>query len=308
MVMAEPDWDLYRSFLAVLRLHSLSAAARTLGLTQPTVGRHIAALEVALGKVALFTRSPAGLVATETALDLAPHAEAMAAAAAAFTRAASGEAEEARGTVRITASEMVGGAVLPEILADLQVSHPGITVELALSNRTEDLLRRDADIAVRMVRPQQLALLAQYLGRIGLGLFAHHRYLERRRAPKSVAELAEHTIIGFDRDAAAARSLAGSALAVTRDQFAFRCDSDLAQWAAVRAGLGIGVAQLGLARREPELVQLLPRAVRFHLDVWLAMHEDLRASRRMRLVFDHLAHALRNYVATCQATSTTLTG
>src|SRR5579859_4753296 len=159
MMSTAPGWELYRSFLAVVREKSLSAAARSLSLTQPTLGRHVDALEEALG-MPLFTRSQAGLIATDGALRLVPHAEAMASAAAALVRAASGEADEARGAVRITASEMVGTEVLPPMLAAFREQHPRIAVELVVSNRAQDLLRRDADIAVRMVKPTQGALLA----------------------------------------------------------------------------------------------------------------------------------------------------
>ena len=151
---------------------SLSGAARRLGLTQPTVGRHIDALEAALG-LTLFTRSPRGLAPTTAALALAPHVEAMAASAAALARTASGEAAADRGVVRVTASEIIGCEVLPPILAAFRAEHPGIAVELALTNRNEDLARRDADIAVRMVRPTQSALARA----------AHRRFAHRPLCP-----------------------------------------------------------------------------------------------------------------------------
>jgi DNA-binding transcriptional LysR family regulator len=295
-IAAEPGWELYRSFLAVLRERSLSAAARRLRLTQPTLGRHIAALEAALG-VALFTRSPGGLAPTPAALGLATHAEAMAAAAEALRRAASGEAGEERGTVRLTASEIMGAEVLPAMLADFRARHPEITLELVLSNRSEDLLRREADIALRMLRPRQAALTARRIGSVGIGLYAHRRHVETFGLPRSLEEFARHPIIGFDRDDSSWRSLGDLGLPVTREAFAFRADSDLAQLAALRAGLGIGGCQHAIARREPDLLPVLPRAVSFSLEMWLAMHEDLRASRRVRLLFDHLAEALAGHAA-----------
>src|SRR5207249_934650 len=159
--MAAPDWDLYQSFLAVMTTGSLSGAARQLVIAQPTVGRHIEALEQALGGIALFTRSPGGLRPTETALALEPHARAMAVAAEALVRTASGEAEAIRGAVRVTASEVMGAEVLPPILTSFHEANPDVQIELVLSNRAEDLLRRESDIAVRMVRPTQEALLAR---------------------------------------------------------------------------------------------------------------------------------------------------
>jgi DNA-binding transcriptional LysR family regulator len=293
--MREPDWSHYRALGAVLSEGSLSAAARALGVTQPTVGRQIAELERSLG-VALFTRSPQGLRPTDTARDLRPHAEAMAAAAGALTRAASGGASEARGVVRVTASEIVGAEVLPAILADLLRTQPGVTVEQVLSNRAEDLLRGEADIAIRMVQPAQEALVARRIGDVELGLYAHRRYLEGRSIPAGVADMAGHVIVGFDQGTPFLRDLL-TRLPVTREQFRYRADSDLAQLAAVRAGVGMGFIQHPIARRDPDLVRLLAGQLEFSLPIWVAMHEDLRASRRMRLTFDALAEGLAAYLA-----------
>ena len=168
MIRQASKWDELRTFVEVTRDGSLSGAARRLGLTQPTVGRHIDALEATLG-LTLFTRSPRGLTPTPAALALGPHVEAMAAAAAALGRAASGEAAADRGAVRVTASDVVGCEVLPPILAAFQAGHPGIAIELALTNRNEDLARRDADIAVRMVRPIQSGLVARKIGAARIG-------------------------------------------------------------------------------------------------------------------------------------------
>jgi DNA-binding transcriptional LysR family regulator len=292
----ESGWEHYRSFLGVLREGSLSGAARTLGLTQPTLGRHIDALEEALG-IKLFARSQHGLVPTHGALDLAPHAEAMEAAAQALVRAASGEAGEIRGAVRLTASEMVGAEVLPAILAGFREQHPQIALELALSNRNQDLSRRDADIAVRMVRPTQKMLIAKRVGTVQIGLYAHRRYLARHGTPRTIADLARHALIGFDRDASAFRSLGSSGLPVTRDIFALRTDHDQAQLNALRTGFGIGGCQAGIAARERDLVPVLPREIGFRLEMWLVMHEALRENRRVRLLYDHLDQALRGYAA-----------
>jgi len=291
---AEPGWELYRSFLAVLQEGSLSAAARRLALTQPTVGRHVQALEERLA-VPLFTRSPSGLAPTAAARDLLPHAEAMAAAAEALRRAASGEAAEERGTVRVTASEVIGAEVLPAMLARFGEAHPAIAIELVLTNRTEDLLRHEADLAVRMARPRQAALVARHIGAMGLGFYAHRRYVEANGLPKSVEALARHRLIGFDRDDSAWRSVGADELAVLRRHFVFRSDSDLAQLAALRAGIGIGGVQHGIARRDPGLVPVLPRVFAFELPIWLVLHEDLRASRRVGLLLDHLARELTAY-------------
>jgi DNA-binding transcriptional LysR family regulator len=294
MADAAPGWDLYRSFLAVLREGSLSAAARALDLTQPTLGRHIAELEEALGQ-SLFLRSQAGLSPTRAALQLAPHAEAMASSASALLRSASGALDEPEGSVRVTASEIMGVEVLPPILADFREAHPKIVIELALSNLNQDILRREADIALRMARPTQTALLARKLGMVPVGLFAHRRYLARHGMPQSIDDLRGHAVIGFDADASAVRTFRQSGLPVTRALFAFRSDSDHAQLAALRSGFGIGGCQTRIAARDPDLVAVLPNAFRFALEMWLVMHEDLKGSRRVRLLYDHLAEALLAY-------------
>lgn len=295
MTERDPGWELLRTFLDVVRNGSLSGAARRLKLSQPTVGRHIDALEAALG-LALFTRSPRGLIPTSAALALVQHAESMEAAAGALHRAASGEAATDRGTVRVTASEIMGCEVLPAILSDFRRRHPGIALELALTNRNEDLLLRDADIAVRMVRPTQKALLARRIGIARIGLYAHQDYVAAFGLPNSVADLGAHCLIGFDRDARSFASVGPVAQQISREQFGFRCDSDPAQLAALRAGLGIGGCQVNLAARMPELVPVLPKALKFELELWIAMHEDLKATRSARLLFDHLAIGLAGYL------------
>jgi len=295
MTQTEPGWELYRTFLEVVRDGSLSGAARRLSLTQPTVGRHIDALETSLG-LALFSRSPQGLKATPAALELVSYAETMAAASAALRRTASGGAKADRGTVRITASEMIGCEVLPPILSSFRDSHGGITIELAVNNRNEDLLRRDADIAIRMVRPKQKSLLARRIGKSPIGFYAHRSYLEKYGLPKQIAELSKHCLIGFDRDSFPLRSLGALPVPLTRDLFGFRCDSDPAQFSALKAGVGIGGCQHNIARRYPELVPVLSKVLRFELEVWVAMHEDMRSTGRVRLMFDHLAAGLTVFV------------
>jgi len=290
----DPGWELYRTFLTVVRERSLSGAARSLALTQPTIGRHIDALEQALG-AALFTRSQSGLAATAEALSLVPYAEAMANAASAFLRAASGEQQEERGAVRITASEMVGSEVLPAVLTSFREQHPRIDVELVLSNRSEDILRREADIAVRMVKPTQASLIARKLGQLRLALHAAPRYLAAHGTPRTAADLRTHSLIGFDR-ASSVPAFPASDLRITRDLFAFRCDSDIGQYAALRAGFGVGVCQVALGKRDG-LVPLLPGFLEFTLGVWLVMHRDLKSTRRVRLMFEHLAAHLKAYIA-----------
>lgn len=292
---SDVPWELWRSFLALARHGSLSAAARALGLTQPTLGRHLDQLEAALA-TPLFVRSPQGLAPTETALSLVPMAEAMASAAEAMARAASAQGGEISGAVRITASEVIGAEVLPPILAEFADRHPKIAFELNLSNRTEDLLRRDADIAVRMVRPSQQALIARKLGETTIGLYAHRRYLGNREPPRTLEAAAAMRLIGFDRYPVPVPAFAGVEL--SREMFSLRVDNDLAQLAALRAGYGIAGCQVGLARRDPDLIRVAEEAFAVPLETWLVMHEDLRVSARLRAVYDHLAEGLSAYLAT----------
>lgn len=293
MTSPEPSWDLYRSFLAVMREGSLSAAARALAMTQPSLGRHIRELENAL-ELPLFTRSPQGLVPTDAALRLMPHAEAMASATAALRRAAvTGDA--VGGVVRVTASEVIGVEVLPPMLAAFRRAHPGVTIELAVTNRSEDLLRKDADVAIRMSRPTQQALMTRRLGRIELGLFAHRDYLRRHGMPRTLEDLRAHSLIGFDHEPPYARTMRPGHLPWSREWFALRTDDDLAALAALRAGYGIGFCQVPLAARDKKLVRVLGEQLSVPMDTWAVMHKDMRRAPAVRRLFDHLATGLIDY-------------
>lgn len=293
MSASEPSWSLYETFLTVMRGGSLSAAARSLNVAQPTIRRRIEALEQELA-VVLFTRATNGLVPTEAALRTLPAAEAMAAAARSFGRMASAPLGEDRGTVRVSASVVMGALVLPGMLTPLLAAHPGLQVEIATSNRTVDLLRRDADLAVRMVAPTQSALVARRVGRVPVGLFAHPRYLRDRAPVRSLEDLRAHALVGADQERGLLHALAALGLTLTPRDFALRSDDDVAQLSAVRAGLGIGGCQAPLAAREG-LVPVLP-SLRVPLEVWVVMHEDLRRVRRVRSVFDHLVTSLQAYI------------
>jgi DNA-binding transcriptional LysR family regulator len=288
-------WELYRSFLAVLKEGSLSGAARALGVAQPTVGRHVAALEKSL-RLALFTRSQTGLIPTDAALALRSFAESMQSTAAALERAAASQGAGVRGTVRVTASDVIGVEVLPPMVAALRDSHPDLTVELVLSNRVQDLLRREADIAVRMVRPRQELLVARRIGQIEVGLHAHQRYLAQHGTPRSVADLAKHSLIGYDEATAFVRNASKALAGWRREAFAMRTDSDLAQLALIRSGAGIGACQTPIARRDEALVRILPKQFSLPLETWVTMHQDLRDSPRCRVTFDALVKGLQRHV------------
>lgn len=281
------DWTLWRSFLGVAETGSLSAAARRLGLTQPTLGRHVEALEDALG-VALFTRGPKGLALTPAGLAALPEARAMGLAARALLRAVAG-AGGATGTLRLTAASVVATEVLPPVLVSFAAAHPGVALEISASDRPEDLLHREADLAIRMLRPRQMALVARKVASVGLGLYAHRRYLDRRGTPVTVEDLRTHAMIGPE----SAARLAGVRLAGrlwAPGDFACRTDSDAAQLGLLRAGAGIGICQHGIAAREG-WVRVLPDE-ELTLEAWLAMHEDQRGNPTLRALWDHLAAEL----------------
>jgi DNA-binding transcriptional LysR family regulator len=288
------DWDLFQSLHAVLEAGTLSAAAKLRGLTQPTLGRHIETLEQRLGSP-LFLRSPRGLQPTDLALGLKPHLHDMSAAASAAVRDASGAADSLLGSIRITASEIVGAEVLPPMLASFRNQHPGVVIEMMLSNINDDLSRREADIAVRMTPPSQSSLVAKKVGEVSLGFYATQDYLERYGVPQILEDFDDHAMIGFDSPARGIRDVPGLNMPVSSETFSFRSDSDLAQLAATRAGFGIGVVQDGIARRYG-LVHVLPDFTLFTLGCWIVMHENLRGNRRMRLMFDHLVDGMTAYV------------
>ena len=290
-----PDWDLLQSLHAVLEAGSFSAAAKIRRLTQPTLGRHIDQLERQLG-APLFLRSPRGLQPTDLATAFLPHLTDMYAAASAAGRDATGVASGEGGVVRLAASEIVGIEVLPQILTGFREAHPGIDVELTLSNKLEDLTRRDADVAVRMSRPTQNSLVAKKIGDLKLGFYATPDYVARKGQPRNFDELKDHTLIGFDRNFPELINQLNIGVPITRDLFALRTDNDAAQLAALKAGFGIGVCQHQVGRRNG-LVAILPDLFSFQLEVWICMHETLRGTPRIRLMFDHLAKTLGAYVA-----------
>jgi DNA-binding transcriptional LysR family regulator len=280
------DWTLIAAFLAVSRTGSLSAARR-LRLSQPTVRRHVEELEASLG-AALFTRGPTGLTPTPTATLLVPHAETMEAAAHAFRRAATEDADAIRGPVRLTCSEVHGTEVLPRLLAPLLAAHRGLVLELVPSNDTQNLLRRDADLALRFAEPAQDALLARKVAPIPLGLFAAPSLVERLGLPDTYVDFAARwPAVWDDRRDLLARGFHAFGLAPPA-KVVLRTDSDLAQLAAIRAGIGAGIAQVQLAQG---LTRLLP-GVAPAMPAWVVMHEDLRRVARVRAVFDHLVERL----------------
>jgi DNA-binding transcriptional LysR family regulator len=290
------DWSLVRSFLAALDQGSLLGAARHLKMSQPTLGRHVAELESQLG-VVLFERTGRGLVPTATALQLAVAARGMEAGALLLERTLSGVQTQTSGTVRITASVPVAVTLLPPLLAGMRQALPDIQVELVSSNQVSNLLRREADIAVRMVRPDQSSLIAKKIGDVSLGAYAHRNYLARRGPLRKATDLLQHELIGSDADPAILQGFQAMGYTVTRDAFALRSDDFIVQWQAVRAGLGIGFCADYMARTELDVVPVLPGLLKIPpLPMWLAVHREIRSSQRIRAVFDFLAEALPHVI------------
>ena len=285
------DWSLVRSFLAVLEKGSLLAASRDLQLSQPTIGRHVAELESQLGLV-LFDRNGRGLLPTEAAYHLAESARIMQSGADQLTRNVLGADLGASGTVRITASQPVSCYVLPPLLAQMRLSLPDVQVELVASNEVSNLLRREADIAVRMVQPEQASIIARRVGKVTLRACAHQDYLRRRGVPRQPNDLLAHDLIGGDRNDDTLKGFAAQGLVVGREQFAFRADDLIVVWQAVRAGLGVGFVSEHLIRSDPAVIPVLPKLKIQPLPVWLAVHKEIRTSKRIRAVYDFLADAL----------------
>ena len=294
--MKEFDWNLIKSFVAVAETGSLSAAARRLAASQPTLGRHIGELEQALG-VTLFRRGRRGYELTEAGSTLYERGRAVSEQANSFSLLALGSVEAIEGTVRIAASEVVAACVLPRMMARLGAEEPGIEVEIVASNLVENLLRRDADIAIRMVRPAQNELVARKVTDIALCLCAAKSYLDRHGRPGQPGELADHPMVGFDRSDDIIRGLTAYGIPVSRSSFRFRTDNQIVLWEAVRAGNGIGIGQEPLVERDPDMEKLLAGVPLPNLPVWLAMHRDVRTSLRIRRVADFLHEELKRYSA-----------
>ena len=290
------DWSLIRSFLAALDAGSLLGASRSIKTSQPTLGRHIAELERQLD-VVLFERSGRGLVPTPTALKLAEAARAMEAGALKLESTLKGTQTQTAGTVRITASATVAVHLLPSVLAQMRQSLPDIQIELVASNQISNLLRREADIAVRMVQPQQGSLIARKLANVRLGAYAHRNYLARRGTPHLPPDLLLHDLIGSDTDTAIVQGFRAMGFTVQRESFSFRSDDLLAQWQAVRTGLGIGFVADYLARTDPLVQRVLPGQLKIPtLPMWLAVHREIRSNPRIRAVYDFLATALPSVI------------
>ena len=282
------DWNRARAFLVTAEEGSLSAAARALDMTQPTLGRQVTALEEELG-VALFERAGRGLELTPTGLDLVEHVRAMGDAANRLSLTASGQSTTIEGNICITATEVMAAFTLPPIIQKLRQQQPGINIEIIASNSTSDLKRREADIALRAFRPTQPDLVAKKIAVVRADLYASPDYLQRIGNPASLAELSDADFLGFDRSDRMMAALNEKGLSLTRRNFPIITENHLVQWELVKQGVAIGIMPEEVGDAEPLVQRVLPEFEPYVGEVWLVAHRELKTSRRVRMVFDFLA-------------------
>lgn len=285
------DWTYIRTFVAVAETGSLTAAAQKTGLSQPTVGRHIRAAEAALG-AELFTRGADGLTLTGTGLALLEPAREMAAASARLETLAAGRDTRLSGTVRIAASIVVSHYLLPPIVAAIRAREPEIEIELLPSDASENLIFREADIAIRMYRPEQLDLVTRHILDQPVALYAAPSLLAAHGAPQTEDALMALPFVGFDRSDLIIRTLRNLGHQVDRSFFGVRCDNQAAYWELVCAGCGIGAMQTVIGDRDPRVERLALQPGLPPLPIWLAAPEALRKSPRIRRVWDLLVEGL----------------
>jgi DNA-binding transcriptional LysR family regulator len=286
------DWNQVRAFLVTAEEGSFSAASRALGLTQPTLGRQVSALEERLG-VTLFERLGRSLALTQSGLELLDHVRAMGDAATSLSLTASGQSQRIEGRVCITATDVMAMYLLPDALKQLREVAPGIEVEIVASNDVRDLRRREADIAIRHGRPEQPDLIAKLLRETPFHLYASSGYLDRHGRPSAPSDLSEAVFIGFEQSDRLLIGLNEIGLTLTRENFKLISESGAVAWELVKQGLGIGVMAKDVGDRTPGVERLLSDLDPLTAPIWLVTHRELHTSRRIRLVFDLLAEALK---------------
>jgi len=290
------DWNHARAFLAVVETGSLSAAARVLNQTQPTLGRQISALEDELGAT-LFERAGRSLKVTQTGTDLAEHVRAMADAAGRVTLVASGQSQAIEGLVRISASELFAAHLLPPIISKLRIIAPKIVVDVVADNSVSDLIQREADIAVRNVRPEQPDLIARLVHESSGRFYASKSYLKKHARPRSYADLTAHEFVSFGNTEQMLGYFSQLGLDLESGHFKVGSANSLVAWEMVKQGLGIAPMSVDVARKTPEVEALLPQETLILFPTWLVTHRELHTSRRIRLVFDLLAEELPKLMA-----------
>ncbi|MDZ4336696.1 MAG: LysR family transcriptional regulator [Pseudomonas sp.] len=289
--MDKVDWNQLRAFLETAETGSLSAAARKLGQSQPTLSRQVAALELALG-VTLFERVGKTMALTTTGQELLGHARVMGAAAHGLGLAATGRSEEVAGVVSVATSDAVAAYLMPKILLHIRQAAPGIQVEVVASDGFSDLLRREADIAIRHVRPEQPELIGRLVRQSSACFYASESWVRVHGLPRTAEEALQHDFIGLDRAGHYLQHLHGQGLLLSNTNFRSYADNSVTYWEMVRQGLGIGAIMEEIARETPGMVRVLEDVAPFQLPIWLVTHRELRTARRIRIVFDLLAEIL----------------
>ena len=289
--MDKIDWNQLRAFLETAETGSLSAAARKLGLTQPTLSRQVAAIEQRMG-VTLFERVGKAMALTPTGLDLLEHARAMGAAAEALSVAATGRSQTVGGLVSVSATDMVAFYLLSPIVRQLREQEPRITIEVISSDAVSDLLRREADIAIRHVKPEQPELIARLIRQAQANYYASEDWVKTHGHPRSAEEAAHLPFVGADRSGQFLAYLRQHGLPLTEANFSCYSDHTVAHWALVRQGMGIGAMLDKIAQETPGMVRVLDEVPPVIFPIWLVTHRELRTSRRIRLVFEALAQGL----------------
>ena len=289
--MDQLDWNQLKAFLETAETGSLSAAARKLGLTQPTLSRQVAAIEQRMG-VTLFERVGKRMALTPTGLDLLEHARAMGAAADALRLAATGRSEALGGVVSVSASDAVAAYLLPPLMQQLREQEPGIAIELISSNALSDLLRREADIAVRHVKPEQPELIARLIRETEANFYASEDWVKAHGHPRTAEDATHLPFVGADRSGQFLAYLRQHGLPLSEANFSCYADHSVAHWALVRQGMGIGAMMEEIARQTPGIVRVLDEVPPVKFPIWLVTHRELRTSRRIRVVFEKLALGL----------------
>jgi DNA-binding transcriptional LysR family regulator len=285
------DWNRARAFLVTAEEGSLSAAARALGMTQPTLSRQVDALADELSLV-LFERVGRGLTLTPSGLELVEHVRAMGEAASRVTRAASGQSQSIEGSICIGASKAYSAYLLPPIIAKLRQAYPGITVEIAASDTTSDLLRREADIAIRHITSSQPDLITKKIRDDEGYFYATPEYLAKIGNPQTLADLADAEFLAFSDNAPLINVFAMMGLTLTERNFPVICNSHIAQWQLAKQGVGIAGITKDIGDAEPLVRRILPDMEPILVPMWLVTHRELNKSKRVRAVFDFLAAEL----------------
>ena len=289
--MTNLDWNHLKAFLETAETGSLSAAARKLGLTQPTLSRQVAAIERRMG-VTLFERVGKAMAPTPTGLDLLEHARAMGAAAEALELAATGRSQTVGGVVSVSASDPVAAIMLPPLLRQLREKEPGIAIEVISTDALSDLLRREADIAIRHVKPEQPDLIARLIRVATAHFYASEDWVRVHGHPRSAVDAAHLPFVGCDRSGRYLGYLRTHGLPLTEANFSCYADHTVAHWVLVQQGMGIGAMMEEIALATPSMVRVLDDLPPVRFPIWLVTHRELRTSRRIRVVFEALAQGL----------------